>query len=87
MGINGENFVVTFKNHRCGYGKLAYDYELAGLPIYKTDKEHYIYVFCYDCYEFMDYNNGWWVCPECGSKTRQQSAYSAAGRAKPKIED
>ena len=87
MGLNGKNFVVKFKNHRCGYGKLVLDDELGVIPDFKTDENHYIYVLCDHCDEYMDYEDGWWICPLCGVKTKQQSAYSAAGRSKPPKEE
>lgn len=80
MGLDGKNWVLTFKNSRLGRAKLVDESNMRDIPISKGSQDGYIFVKCDRDNVYMDYTGDAWVCPICGCKTKETSVYSQFGR-------
>jgi len=81
-------FVFQYRNHKLSKAQIVDATEMDDLPARKhNDGDDYIYIFCSNCNEYMDFikgdpyvMNGHWVCPICGVRVREKTPYSELGR-------
>lgn len=77
MNILNDDFGLTFdySNHRLSSSSMldAMQMDLIGEEKGNDGK---IFVRCKSCGQYMDYQDGKWICPSCGTKVKEQTAYN-----------
>ena len=72
-------FKFGYKNHRIGKSEYINDDQMDEIGIECNNSDN-MYVYCDKCGRYMEYNIGEdyygdWICPECATKVREETAY------------
>lgn len=78
-------FEFTYGNRHISKSRFINREAMMDIPRGKGNGDK-MFVICRDCGVYMDFGvgndilDGWWVCPECGTRMRERTAYSQLDR-------
>lgn len=84
-GIRDSGFEFVYNNRRLSKSKLIYQKDIRQIPESKGNADR-MFVKCGTCGVYMDFADGVdtlggrWVCPSCGVKVRERTAYTQLDR-------
>ena len=80
--LQNSGFEFVYNNHRLGRSKLISKKDICRIPSNKYNSDQ-MFVRCRPCDIYMDFVtgvsgvlSGYWVCPGCGVKVRERTAYT-----------
>ena len=77
----GSGFKFEYKNGRLGKSVVVFRDEVETIPDCKRNEDDIaLFVRCGSCDDYMDFENGNWVCPHCGKKVREMTVYKQLDR-------
>ena len=80
--IINSGFEFVYNNRRLSKSKMIYQHQIRQIPTSKSNSEM-MFVKCKSCNIYMDFVSGPtgvldgnWVCPNCGTRVRERTAYT-----------
>lgn len=86
--IDDSGFVFEYRNQRLGRSNPIFRDDIDRLDSSKHNNDEVpLFVKCHHCNEYMDFEtgpngilDGRWICPICGSRVRERTAYNQLER-------